>query len=180
LPIATVDHLSAEMELCRELTSKLRFTEVDANELSEKYGVNIFSVFKDLVSALVGMDFLEQDGSILRMTEESSYYNNIIPMLFAPDAFKETLLELPEEYLETFPVPYILTQVGATQSTDIRLKREPGEALREDRRIQLDRRREIDPIVSDRRDGEDRRFNQSRMGSGSAQPASLSEIISKI
>ncbi|GMR17684.1 MAG: hypothetical protein BMS9Abin33_0077 [Gammaproteobacteria bacterium] len=180
LPIATVDHLSAEMELCRELTSKLRFTEVDGNELSEKYGVNIFSVFKDLVSALVGMDFLEQDGSILRMTEESSYYNNIIPMLFSPDAFKETLLELPEEYLETFPVPYILTQVGATQSTDIRLKREPYEALREDRRIQLDRRQEINPIISDRRYGEDRRFNQSRTGSGSAQSASLSEIISKI
>jgi len=36
------------------------------------------------------------------MTARASYYNNVIPMLFAPDSFKESLLSLPEEYLEKF------------------------------------------------------------------------------
>lgn len=158
LPIATVDHLSAEMELCRELTSKLRFTEVDSVELNSKYGVNIFHVFKDLISVLVGLGYLEQDDTILRMTEKASYYNNIIPMLFAPDAFKQTLLELPEEYLETFPVPYIMTQVGMTQSDNICVRSELSEIFGEDRRRYLERREELHSMVSDQRDGEDRRF----------------------
>jgi len=37
-------------------------------------------------------------------------------MLFAPDDFKEVIYGLPEEYREKFPLPFVLTQVGATQT----------------------------------------------------------------
>jgi hypothetical protein len=59
------------------------------------------------------------------MTGKACYYNNIIPMLFAPDAFKEQLMALPEEYLEQYPVPYVMTRAGCTQSAaiDVRLPR---------------------------------------------------------
>ena len=43
-------------------------------------------------------------------------------MLFAPDSFKEQLLTLPEEYLEKFPVPFVMTKVGCTQSLPIEVK----------------------------------------------------------
>ena len=50
-------------------------------------------------------------GDALSLTGKAAYYNNIIPMLFAPDAFKEQLMALPEEYLAEYPVPYVMTQV---------------------------------------------------------------------
>ncbi len=121
LPVATMDELDAELELCRELTSKLRFTFVSLGEFEYKYGVSIKKVFKDLISCLTELGYIECHDDILRMTEKAAYYNNIIPMLFAPDRFKEKLMQLPEEYLETFPVPFIMTQLGNAQSSNFNL-----------------------------------------------------------
>ncbi|MDH5612291.1 MAG: coproporphyrinogen III oxidase family protein [Gammaproteobacteria bacterium] len=143
LPVATMDELNAELELCRELTSKLRFTYVSLGEFKYKYNVDIAEVFKDLISALVDMEYLECHGDILRMTDKASYYNNIIPMLFAPDRFKQELLGLPEEYLETFPVPHIMTQLGQAQSKPFGLS-ESRHIVNTDRRTQSNRRKRND------------------------------------
>lgn len=140
LPIATMDELDAELELCRELTSKLRFTYVNLGEFKYKYNVDIAEVFKDLIEALIEMEYLECDGDILRMTDKATYYNNIIPMLFAPDRFKEALLGLPEEYLETFPVPHIMTQLGQAQSKPFNMA-EDNHIANADRRTQSNRRK---------------------------------------
>ncbi len=119
LPIVTVDHLSAEMELIREVSSQLRFTQVDLESIQRKYGVDLDVVFADLIYSLIELGYLKRELNTLRMTREASYYNNIIPMLFAPDAFSQQLLGLPEEYLEAFPVPSVMAQVGCTQSAPI-------------------------------------------------------------
>ncbi len=119
LPIVTVDHLSAEMELIREVSSQLRFTRVDLDSIQRKYGVDLNIVFADLIDSLIELGYLQRELNTLRMTANASYYNNIIPMLFAPDAFSQQLLGLPEEYLEAFPVPSVMVQVGCTQSAPI-------------------------------------------------------------
>ncbi len=119
LPIITVDHLSAEMELIREVSSQLRFTRIDLDAIERKYGVDLNIVFADLIDSLIELGYLQRELNTLRMTPSASYYNNIIPMLFAPDAFSQELLGLPEEYLETFPVPSVMVQVGCTQSAPI-------------------------------------------------------------
>lgn len=116
LPLASIDKLDSELELCRELTSKLRFTYVSLDEMQFKYGVAVDRVFEHLITALVELDYLDYENGILKMTPKAAYYNNIIPMLFAPDSFKQALLGLPEEYLQSFPVPYIMTQLGHAQS----------------------------------------------------------------
>jgi oxygen-independent coproporphyrinogen III oxidase len=141
LPIATLDELDTELELCRELTSKLRFTFVSLSEFEYKYGVSIKEVFKDLISCLTELGYIECRYDILRMTEKAAYYNNIIPMLFAPDRFKEKLMQLPEEYLETFPVPHILTRLGKAQTNKFNLP-ENRHIENIDRRINWDRRQE--------------------------------------
>lgn len=123
LPIATVDHLDPELELVREVSSQLRFTRVDLASIQQKYGVDLDFVFGDLIRSLSELGYLRREGDELSMTPEAAYYNNLIPMLFAPDAFKEKLLALPEEYLAEYPVPFVMTQVGQTQSAaiDVRL-----------------------------------------------------------
>jgi len=140
LPITTIDELDAELELCRELTSKLRFTYVSINEFKYKYGVSIDAVFKDLISALQDLGYIELKRDILRMTDKAAYYNNIIPMLFSPDEFKNKLLGLPDEYLETFPVPYIMTQLGSAQSQAFNFMR-PHININLDRRVNAKRRK---------------------------------------
>jgi hypothetical protein len=50
-------------------------------------------------------------------------------MLFAPDAFKEQLMTLPEEYLEQYPVPYVTTRVGCTQSAAIEVRLPPVDGV---------------------------------------------------
>jgi len=122
LPIVTVDHLSAEMELIREVSSQLRFTQIDLESIKHKYGVDLNIVFADLIQSLLELGYLKRELNTLRMTSDASYYNNIIPMLFAPDAFTQQLLGLPEEYLETFPVPSVMVQVGCTQSAPIEVR----------------------------------------------------------
>ncbi len=123
LPIATIDRLDADLELIREVSSQLRFTRVDLASIQRKYGVDLDFVFGDLIRSLTELGYLQRDGDELSMTREAAYYNNLIPMLFAPDAFKQQLLSLPEEYLSEYPVPFVMTQVGETQSAaiDIRL-----------------------------------------------------------
>ncbi|MCW9004528.1 MAG: coproporphyrinogen III oxidase family protein [Gammaproteobacteria bacterium] len=140
LPIATMDELDSELEICRELTSKLRFTFISVGEFKYKYNVAIDEVFKDLINALVEMGYLDHSGDIIRMTDKASYYNNIIPMLFAPDHFKEELLGLPEEYLESFPVPHIMTQLGKAQSKSFNLP-DNMHTVNIDRRIHWNRRK---------------------------------------
>lgn len=139
LPLATMDKLDAELELCRELTSKLRFTHVSIGEFKYKYGVDISEVFHHLINALQDLGFAQLQNDVLRMTDKAAYYNNIIPMLFAPDSFKDKLMTLPEEYLETFPVPYAMTQLGEAQSAEIRFD-ESSHVVNADRRNRMNRR----------------------------------------
>jgi hypothetical protein len=128
LPLTSVDQLSAEMELAREVTSRLRFTEVPVGEIFDKYGVNLHTVFADLIHSLTELELLSCDNDVLRMTAKASYYNNIIPMLFAPDSFKEELLGLPEEFLQNYPIPHVMTRLGKIQSTPIRVRAISGHA----------------------------------------------------
>ncbi|GMQ87856.1 MAG: hypothetical protein BMS9Abin08_1067 [Gammaproteobacteria bacterium] len=118
-PLATIDVLTPELEMIREVASRLRFTQVDMGTIQRKYGVDLDYVFGDLIRALVEIGHLQRDGDELSLTGKAAYYNNIIPMLFAPDAFKEQLMALPEEYLAEYPVPYVMTQAGCTQSAAI-------------------------------------------------------------
>lgn len=136
IPVSTMERLGPELEFCRELTSKLRFSCVSRGELAFKYGVDIAEVFGHLIQALSELDFISWDGDLLKMTPRAAYYNNIIPMLFAPDTFKEKLTALPEEYIEVFPVPFIITRLGAAQSAPMRFHTQPRE-----RRVACDRRR---------------------------------------
>ncbi len=152
IPVSTIDRLDPELDFCRELTSKLRFTEVSRTELLFKYGVDIDEVFGDLTAALVELGYVERDGELLRMTPKAAYYNNIIPMLYAPDAFKEKLAGLPEEYIELFPVPHVLTKLGACQSAPFRFR-----AGAVERRRSADRRR-----IRSRLAGEERRRSPGR------------------
>ena len=123
LPLATIDVLTPELEMIREVASRLRFTQVDVGAIQRKYGVDLDYVFGDLIGALVEIGHLQRKGDELSLTGKAAYYNNIIPMLFAPDAFKEQLMGLPEEYLAEYPVPYVMTQAGCTQSAamDVRV-----------------------------------------------------------
>jgi len=150
LPLATIDELDTELELCRELTSKLRFTYVSLSEFRYKYGVKIEQVFKHLIETLEDLGYLELENDVLRMTDKAAYYNNIIPMLFAPDKFKNKLLGLPEEYLETFPVPYIMTQLGSAQSQPFNLIASNND-INFDRRINVDRRKDSKKTLNNAR-----------------------------
>lgn len=122
LPIATVDPLTPEMELIREVSSCLRFTRLDLGNIQRRYGVDLDYVFGDLIATLQKLGYLQRDGDSLQMTGKAAYYNNIIPMLFAPDAFKQQLLSLPEEYLAEYPVPQVMVQAGSTQSAAINVQ----------------------------------------------------------
>ncbi|HHJ13362.1 MAG TPA: coproporphyrinogen III oxidase family protein [Gammaproteobacteria bacterium] len=119
VPLATVDPLEADMELVREVSSKLRFMRVELGLIRRKYGVDLDYVFGDLIRALEQLGYLARADDSLYMTGKAAYYNNIIPMLFAPDRFKQQLLSLPEEYLAEYPVPRVMTQAGCTQSAAI-------------------------------------------------------------
>jgi len=150
LPIGSMDTLDAELELCRELTSKLRFTFVSINEMKFKYAADISEVFEHLINTLEDLGYISCDQGIIKMTPKAAYYNNIIPMLFAPDSFKQQLLGLPEEYLQSFPIPFIMTQLGHAQSTGFDLQKSRHN-LQPDRRIQWDRRLQTNTINTDRR-----------------------------
>ena len=121
LPVLETERITPEMEMARELVSQLRFTKVDVRNINAKYGVDVQAIYADLISTLFDLGYLEVSTETLCLAEKAAPYNNIIPMLFAPDAFKQTLFDLPEEYREHFPLPYVLTQVGATQSLPIGL-----------------------------------------------------------
>jgi len=142
LPIASIDDLNPELEICRELTSKLRFTYVNLDEMKYKYGVNISTVFKHLILSLEELGYISIQNNIMKMTPKAAYYNNIIPMLFAPDSFKQQLLGLPEEYLESFPIPFIMTQLGRAQSSAFNMESRQNINANTDRRILWDRRQQ--------------------------------------
>jgi oxygen-independent coproporphyrinogen-3 oxidase len=116
LPVMEWEALTPELEIMREVVSRLRFTEVNLAQVREKYGVDIGLLYRDLIAALFDLGYLENHAGVLRLTDAAAHYNNIIPMLFAPDDFKQVIYGLPEEYRENFPLPYVLSQVGATQS----------------------------------------------------------------
>jgi len=116
LPVMEWEDLTPELEIMREVVSQLRFTEVRLADIRTKYGTDVGVVYRDLVAALIELGFVEDRDGALRLTEAAAPYNNIIPMLFAPDDFKAHIYGLPEEYRERFPLPYVLTRVGATQT----------------------------------------------------------------
>jgi oxygen-independent coproporphyrinogen-3 oxidase len=162
-PIVTVDELSPEMEMARELTSKLRFTEVPIDAFNHKYGIELERVYADLIQALNELGYLEKQDGSLRMTGAASYYNNIIPMLFAPDAFKRELLALPEEYLQHYPIPNILTRIGETQSSSIDIRATDQDQLPvRERRQSNDRRLFQDTSYLSITGGIDRRHSVGR------------------
>lgn len=162
-PIVSNKELSPAMEMAREVTSKLRFIEVSLRSVKRKYGVDLEEVFDDLICTLKQLDYLEQEGDRLRMTVGASYYNNIIPMLFSPDEFKAQLLDLPDEYLEQFPLPRILTQLGKTQSQAIRINQtEPVGRPRRERRQNGERRQSRQQEYLQHTGGVDRRHGHGR------------------
>jgi coproporphyrinogen III oxidase-like Fe-S oxidoreductase len=116
LPVMEWEGLTPQLEIMREVVSQLRFTEVNLKRIRDKYGVDVGQIYRDLITALVDLGYVEHRHGVLRLTDSAAHYNNIIPMLFAPDEFKEVIYGLPEEYRENFPLPFVLTQVGATQS----------------------------------------------------------------
>jgi oxygen-independent coproporphyrinogen-3 oxidase len=119
LPIEGVETLSPEMEFARQLTTQLRFARVNLRHLRDKYGVDMERVYADLLRALTELGYLDRDGDELSLSDAAAPYNNVLPMLFAPDSFKAALFDLPEEYLETMPIPQVLTRLGATQSASL-------------------------------------------------------------
>jgi len=157
LPVATVDKLDRELEVCREITSKLRFTYMSTEQIKFKYGLDVRKVFRDLIDSLEGMGFLTCQDDILCMTPAAAYYNNILPMLFSPDAFKERLSGLPEEYIATFPVPRILTGIGKTQSAAFEFGEAGGE-----RRVSPERRKFLHAHNVVRRNNPERRETAGR------------------
>lgn len=161
LPIAAIDRLSPEMEMCRELTSKIRFTSVDINEFRSKYGVDICEIYGDLINSMIELGYMVLKNNSICMTGKSAYYNNIIPMLFSPDTFKEDLLGLPEEYLEEFPVPHVITKVGSVQSAPINIDDELAKLFRKNRRKKPDRRNQTPFSYSKCRRGGDRRYRRA-------------------
>jgi hypothetical protein len=84
-----------ELELIREVASRLRFPRLDVGAIQSKYGVDLDYVFGDLIKALPAHGYLQRHGDEISMTGRASYYHNIIPMLCAPDAFKEQVMALP-------------------------------------------------------------------------------------
>ncbi len=123
LPVQEWEDLTPELEIMREAVSQLRFTQVDLTRHRDKYGVDISQIFRDLIATLSDLGYVEQRRGMLRLTDGAAHFNNILPMLFSPDSFKELIYGLPEEYREKFPLPYVLTQVGATQSRPFRYNR---------------------------------------------------------
>jgi hypothetical protein len=121
LPIEATDPLSPEMELARQVTSQLRFTKVELGEILEKYGVDLDVTFEHLIAALIELGYLARSGDALSLSREAAPYNNVLPMLFAPDSFKRQLLGLPEEYVVAMPTPYVLTRLHETQSAPMSL-----------------------------------------------------------
>lgn len=162
LPLTSIDKLNPELELCRELTSKLRFTYVSLNEINFKYGVAIEQVFEHLIAALVELGYLRYENGILKMTAKAAYYNNIIPMLFAPDSFKQELLGLPDEYLQSFPVPFIMTRLGHAQSRKFNMPASSNDR-QEERRIRWNRRQRTtdDMVPANRRQNPGRRASDN-------------------
>ncbi len=116
--ILNVDYLTDDLQLAREITSKLRFTSVHLENLSKKYGIDVHAAFRHLLQALHELGYLHTENGYTGMTEKAAHYNNIIPMLFSPDSFKEQLLGLPPDYLSAFPVPHVVTTIGRTQTFD--------------------------------------------------------------
>lgn len=116
LPIDAIDVLGPEMELARQAVTQLRLARLDLRRIREKYGVELQVVFADLLEVLGELGFLERSGDEIWLSAAAAPYNNVLPMLFAPDSFKQDLLGLPDDYLNTMPMPMMLTRLGATQS----------------------------------------------------------------
>lgn len=115
IPVVYATILSPDMEFARELTSKLRFTSVDIKEMDIKYNIELEIIFKNLITELIQLKFVELNDGIMKITEAGAYYNNIIPLLFTPDSFKEQILGFPPEMINSYPVSYVLTNLGKTE-----------------------------------------------------------------
>ena len=122
LPLLTVDHLSDEMEMARELTSLLRFDKVPLGYMQKKYGIDIKEIYGDIINALITLELLSEQNDCLKLTRKAAIHSDIIVMLFAPDKFKEQLLGLPSEYLDNYPIPHAMVSLGRTQLQPIIIK----------------------------------------------------------
>ena len=121
LPIEAIEALTPEMELARQVITELRFARVDLRGVREKYGVDVQVVFGDLLRVLGELGLLERQGDEILLSKAAAPYNNVLPMLFSPDSFKEDLLRLPEDYLAAMPIPLVVTGIGATQSAPLEM-----------------------------------------------------------
>lgn len=126
LPVMEWEDLTPELEIMREVVSQLRFTEVRLEDIRAKYDMDIGVVYRDLIAALIDLGYVQHRDGALQLTETAAPFNNIIPMLFAPDDFKAHIFGLPEDYRERFPLPYVLTRVGATQTEKFDAVLEPA------------------------------------------------------
>jgi oxygen-independent coproporphyrinogen III oxidase len=138
LPIDSMDVLTPELELLRQVIPQLRFSRVNLREIRDKYGVDIRVVFSDLIRALGELGLLEVRADEISLAKAAAPYNNVLPMLFSPDAFKEDLLGLPEDYLAAMPIPLVLTRIGATQSASLDLPAPAGSLSPEGSRRPVD------------------------------------------
>jgi len=121
LPIEAIEVLTPEMELARQVITELRFARVDLRGVREKYGVDVQVVFGDLLRVLGELGLLERQGDEILLSKAAAPYNNVLPMLFSPDSFKEDLLGLPEDYLAAMPISLVVTGIGATQSAPLEM-----------------------------------------------------------
>jgi oxygen-independent coproporphyrinogen III oxidase len=128
LPIEAVDALSPAMECARQVTTQLRFARVDPHRIRDKYGVDLQAVFADLLGVLFELGYLERHDAEIALSKAAAPYNNVLPMLFAPDSFKQQLLGLPADYLAAMPTPSTLLRVGATQSAAFEVRGAPVSA----------------------------------------------------
>lgn len=103
--------LDAKLEAARELTTKMRFMGVDIDEVNEKYNVDVFSTFSEMIDILVGANQLEYVDGVLRLTLEGERNNNIIPMMFAPDSLTTELMTMKH------PLAPVFGEFGDRQSS---------------------------------------------------------------
>ncbi len=102
--------LDSTLEAARELTTKLRFVGVDVEAFNEKYNIDIFSTFSEMIDILIGGNQMELIDGVLKLTVSGERNNNIIPMMFSPDALTEELSQMRH------PLAPVFGEFGARQS----------------------------------------------------------------
>jgi coproporphyrinogen III oxidase-like Fe-S oxidoreductase len=100
--IEVQQELDLNLEIARELTTKLRFTGVNVDEFNKKYGFDLFSTFSEMIDVLIAGDQLEFSDGILKLTIAGERNNNIVPMLFSPDEITRELCQMKHPLAPVF------------------------------------------------------------------------------